>query len=53
MGVEAGQLAIVALVFWPLAWWVRRPWYRRSAAVASTLILLVASWWVVERVFVL
>ncbi len=27
MGVEAGQLAIVALVFWPLAWWVRRPWY--------------------------
>lgn len=53
LGVEAGQLAIVALVFWPLAWWVRRPWYPRSAAVASTLILLVASWWVVERAFVL
>lgn len=51
LGVEAGQLVIVTVVFGPLAWWVRQSWYRQSATVASTLILLVASWWVVERAF--
>ncbi len=51
LGVEAGQLVVVALVFGPLSWWVRQPWYRQSATVASTLILLVASWLVVERAF--
>jgi hypothetical protein len=49
LGVELGQLAIVALTYGPLVWWLRQPWYRRSAQAASGLILLVASWWVVER----
>jgi len=49
LGVEAGQLAVVALVYGPLRWWTRRPWYRRSMAAASALILSIASWWVVER----
>jgi hydrogenase/urease accessory protein HupE len=49
LGVEAGQLTVVALFYGPLVWWLRRPWYRRSAQVASGLILVIASWWLVER----
>lgn len=50
LGVEAGQLAIVSLLYGPLAWWVRQRWYLRSARVCSTIILLVAAWWIIERV---
>ena len=49
LGVEVGQLAIVALFYGPLVWWLRQSWYRRSAQAASGLILVVASWWLVER----
>ncbi len=49
LGVEAGQLAIVALVYPLLFLWVRQAWYRRSAQAASLLILAVAAWWIVER----
>ncbi len=51
LGVEAGQLAIVALAYPLLSWWARQAWYRRSAQAASLLILAVAAWWVIERVF--
>ncbi len=53
LGVEAGQLAIVALVFPLLFLWVRQTWYRRSAQAASLLILSVAAWWIVERALLL
>ena len=49
LGVEAGQLAIVALAYPLLFLWVRQPWYRRSAQTASLLILAVAAWWILER----
>ena len=49
LGVEAGQLAVVALVYFPLVWWARQTWYRRSAQAGSAMILLVASWWIIER----
>lgn len=51
LGVEAGQLAIVALVYPLLLLWVRQVWYRRSAQAASLAILAVAGWWIVERAF--
>jgi hydrogenase/urease accessory protein HupE len=51
LGVETGQIAVIALVFWPLVWWRRQQWYRSSAHACSIAILLVASWWVIERVF--
>lgn len=51
LGVEAGQLAIVALVYPLLLLWARQAWYRRSAQAASLAILAVAGWWVLERTF--
>jgi hypothetical protein len=52
LGVEAGQLAIVA-VFLPLAFAARRTvFYRRGVLVAGSLsIALVAAIWLAERVF--
>ena len=52
LGVEAGQLAIVA-VFLPLAFWLRNtPFYRKGVFKAgSWLTLLVALVWLVERAF--
>ncbi len=52
LGVETGQLAIVA-VFLPVAFALRRTWfYRRVVLVGgSALISLLASVWFVERAF--
>jgi hypothetical protein len=54
LGVEAGQLAIVAL-FLPLAYALRRTWlYRRVIFVGgSALIALLAAVWLVERTLAL
>ena len=50
VGVEIGQLAIVA-VFLPLAWWLRKSWlYRQLFTCGSLAIALVAAIWLVERV---
>jgi len=51
LGVEAGQIAFIAMVSIPLVWWRRQEWYRPSVRAWSVVILLVASWWVIERVF--
>ena len=52
VGVELGQLAIVA-AFLPLAYALRRSWfYRRAVLVGgSVLIALLAAVWLAERVF--
>ncbi len=52
LGVEVGQLAIVAL-FLPLAWSVRNRWiYRRGVLTGgSLLVIAIAGIWLVERVF--
>ncbi len=54
LGVEAGQLAIVA-VFLPIAFALRRTaFYRRAVMVGgSLLIAALAGVWLVERVFVI
>jgi hypothetical protein len=54
LGVEAGQLAIVAL-FLPLAYALRRTWlYRRVIFVGgSALIALLAAVWLLERTLAL
>lgn len=51
LGVEAGQLAVVALVV-PLIFVMRRTgWYSRIAVPAGGVVLVaLASWWTVERV---
>ena len=51
-GVEVGQLAIVA-IFLPLAFWLRAtPFYRVGVLkVGSVIVALLASWWLVQRLF--
>jgi hypothetical protein len=52
LGVEAGQLAIVA-TFLPIAYLLRRSWiYRRLILLGGSLVIaIVASVWLVERAF--
>ena len=51
LGVEAGQLSIVAC-FVPLAFLVRaRRWYTRGVVpFGGVALVLLATWWTVERV---
>ncbi|MGK5065908.1 HupE/UreJ family protein [Janthinobacterium sp. RT4P48] len=50
VGVEIGQLAIVA-AFLPLAWLLRKTWfYRQVLTVGSLAIAVVAAVWLVERI---
>lgn len=51
VGVELGQLAVIAMAFLALgAWFRHRPWYRARVSIpASLLIALIGGWWVIER----
>ncbi|MED5595710.1 HupE/UreJ family protein [Janthinobacterium sp. P210006] len=50
VGVEIGQLAIVA-AFLPIAWLLRKTWlYRQVLTVGSLAIAVVAAVWLVERI---
>jgi hydrogenase/urease accessory protein HupE len=51
VGVEGGQLAVIALAFLVVGWWfARREWYRGRVAVpVSAMIALTAVYWTVER----
>ncbi|MEM7257854.1 MAG: HupE/UreJ family protein [Pseudomonadota bacterium] len=53
IGVELGQLTVVAIAFFAIAVWFRKhPKYRQWVAIpASVLIALTGAWWFVERVF--
>lgn len=53
IGVEIGQLAVVAAAFLTVGVWFRnKPWYRgRIAIPASFIIALIGAYWFVERVF--
>lgn len=51
VGVELGQLAVIALAFFAVGLWFRhRNWYRQGIVVpASLLIALIGGYWTVER----
>lgn len=49
LGVEVGQLAIVAVVYPVLVWMAARRWYRRVTVSASLAILALAVVWIMER----
>ncbi len=50
LGVELGQLAVIAAAFGAVGWLGRKPWYHRAVTVPASLgIALVAAWWVLER----
>ena len=54
VGVELGQLAIVA-AFLPLAFWLRSTAFYRVGVLkgGSLIVALLASWWLVQRAFAL
>ena len=51
IGVEIGQLTVIAAAFLLVGWWAGpKPWYRRVIATpASIAIALVGAWWLIER----
>lgn len=53
IGVEFGQLTVIAVAFLTVGYWFgSKPWYRNVIAIpASAVIALVGAWWFVERVF--
>ena len=52
VGVELGQLAVIALAFVAVGWMWRKTWYRARIAIpASCAIAAVGAYWCVERVF--
>lgn len=53
IGVELGQLTVIALAFLAVGlWFGNKDWYRpRISNPASIMIALVGGWWFVERVF--
>jgi len=53
VGVELGQITVIAAAFLTVGLWFRnKPWYRgRIAIPASIVIALIGGYWFVERVF--
>lgn len=52
VGIEAGQLAVLAIAFAALFWTVGKPWRRRYVAIpASVAIAAIALVWTFERAF--
>ena len=51
VGVEGGQLAVIAIAFLAVGYWFRhRPWYRQRVVLPlSALIALTGMYWMVER----
>ncbi len=51
VGVELGQLSVIAACFLLVGIWFRdKPWYRQRITIpASVLIAIIASFWLVER----
>ena len=53
VGVEVGQLTVIAVAFFLVGlWFGRKEWYRRVIAIpASIAIAIIAAGWVIDRVF--
>lgn len=51
VGVEFGQLAVIALAFLSIGWFRHKPWYHRGIVVpVSCVIAAIGLYWTVERV---
>jgi hypothetical protein len=53
VGVELGQLTVIAAAYWLIAHWIeKKPWYRpRFVIPASLVIAAVGLFWTVQRIF--
>ena len=51
IGVEIGQLSVVAICFFLVGWWFRdKTYYRKLITIpASALIAVIGAWWFIER----
>jgi hydrogenase/urease accessory protein HupE len=51
VGVEIGQLVVIAVCFLAIGFWFRhKPWYRERITIpASIVIAIIATYWLVER----
>lgn len=50
IGVELGQLSVIAIAFLLVGWFMKKDWYRKAIAIpASLVIAAVGAYWVVER----
>lgn len=50
LGIELGQLAVLAACALLAGWWMARPWYRARVAVPASLAIAAAGlWWTVAR----
>lgn len=51
VGVEIGQLAVIAVCFLAIGFWFKhKPWYRKRITIpASIVIAIIATYWLVER----
>ena len=51
VGVELGQLAVVASAFLTVGWWRNHPMYRRRVVVPASLVIgFVGLYWAIERI---
>jgi len=53
VGVEVGQLTVIALAFIAVGYWFgKKPWYRASISTpASVFIAIIGAYWSIQRVF--
>lgn len=52
LGVDAGQLVVLALAFLAVGWFRDRPWYRRRIVIPGcTAIAAIGAYWTVTRIF--
>lgn len=50
IGVEFGQLAVIAAAALMVGWFMSKPWYRAAIAIpASLIIAVIGAYWVIER----
>jgi hypothetical protein len=50
VGVDCGQLFVIALAFLAVGWFRNEPWFRRRIAVpCSSVIAVVGLYWAVDR----
>jgi hypothetical protein len=52
LGVECGQITVIACAFLVVGWFRNRSWYRCGIVIpASSVIALIALFWTVQRIF--
>jgi len=52
VGVEFGQITVIALALLATRWFMHKPWYRQYVVIpASAIISIIALYWFIERVF--